>query len=150
MAKKKATGSTSKSRASGSKAAGGAQDRQPMPERSFTPETLDSTIIALPLLQDMDKDADPDHLFDVVIDVNLNYYGGRDEAKQRIHELIKRLMNKHDIAGKGLGVHPSPAARERAVSTAARWNTVAVNPCEVHVVPSGVVAILSRCGVVPR
>jgi serine protease AprX len=96
---RKATGSK-KSRATASRPA-----QQSPPERSFTPETLDSTIIALPLLKDMDEHDDPEHPFGVVIDVNLNYYGGRDEAKVRIEHLIQELMTKHNVRGKNMGIH---------------------------------------------
>lgn len=101
---KKATGSR-QSRATGTKATAAPQAQRRLPEGSFTPETLDSTIIALPLLKDMDKEDDPDHPFGVVIDVNLNYYGGRDEAKKRIQQLIKKLMAKYDVTGEDMGIH---------------------------------------------
>src|SRR5262245_43651037 len=43
----------------------------------FDPKTLDRTVIALPLLQEF-KDRGEDAVFDVVIDLNLNFPGGRE------------------------------------------------------------------------
>ena len=101
---RKATGSK-KLRGAASKATAARPAPQSQAKKSFTPETLDSTIIALPLLKDMDEHDDPEHAFGVVIDLNLNYYGGRDDAKARIRQLIQELMTKHDIRGKDLGIH---------------------------------------------
>ena len=56
-------------------------------EELFTPETLDRTIIALPLLDRIR--ADGIHVVqNVIIDVNLEYSGGRREARKVISDWI--------------------------------------------------------------
>jgi len=59
----------------------------PTPDKRFDPTVLDRTVIARPLLLLLDKRGD-DALFDVVIDLNLTYAGGRDRARQRVVDLI--------------------------------------------------------------
>src|SRR5579884_3319961 len=48
---------------------------------------LTQTIIGQPLADHV-RDAPADRVFDVIIDPNLDYYGGRDGAKERIRQLI--------------------------------------------------------------
>lgn len=56
----------------------------------FTPQTLDRTIIALPLLKKMGA-AKAGELFDIIIDVNLEYEGGRRQARYDLWEWIDQL-----------------------------------------------------------
>jgi serine protease AprX len=63
-----------------------AEDRK---KPGFLPEVLDQTVIAIPLLDKMKQR--PDDSFDVVIDVNLNFQGGREAARNRIWEMIETL-----------------------------------------------------------
>jgi subtilisin family serine protease len=73
-----------------------AGDQSPTPqqtnpeEKPFTPEVLDRTIIAIPLLDKMDK-AEPSDCFDIIIDVNLEYSGGRAAAREFIWKLVDSL-----------------------------------------------------------
>lgn len=60
---------------------------------AFTPRTLDKTIIALPLLEKMR--ATPDLLFDIIIDVNLEYAGGRRAARYDLWGWIDQLPGVH-------------------------------------------------------
>ncbi|HEY4218760.1 MAG TPA: S8 family peptidase [Gemmatimonadaceae bacterium] len=53
---------------------------------SFDPRVLDRTVIALPLQQAM-KAASDDTMHDVVIDLNLNFPGGRERARERVRDL---------------------------------------------------------------
>jgi hypothetical protein len=46
----------------------------------FVPDVLDSTIIALPLLAKLKQEPNPHN---VVIDLNLEYPGGRNKARTR-------------------------------------------------------------------
>ena len=65
--------------------AGGAQ-RPGAAKPVFDPKTLDRTVIALPLLQQLAEQGD-DAVFDVIIDLNLNFPGGRDHARERVRDL---------------------------------------------------------------
>ena len=60
------------------------------PGDTFTPRTLDRTIIALPLLEKIEK-APPDEQFDIIIDVNLEYSGGRAKARYDLWDWIDAL-----------------------------------------------------------
>jgi subtilisin family serine protease len=79
----------------------------------FTPETLDSTVIAIPLLKRLDKDEvrlkdgkekhlvlNP-RLFPVVIDLNLKYPGGRDGARQWVIDTTKKII---EGVGQAVGI----------------------------------------------
>jgi hypothetical protein len=76
------------------------------PDKRFDPTVLDRTVIARPLLEQLDERGD-DALFDVVIDVNMNYTGGRDRARERVADLIAvALASSADarVASTGIGV----------------------------------------------
>ena len=74
----------------------------------FMPESLDKSVIALPLLDALDEEqaaraaltpdaSEPAYARRrVIIDLNLEYEGGRDKARVRVHELLA-----HIDAGKG-------------------------------------------------
>ncbi|MCE3257655.1 MAG: in-like serine protease [Nitrobacter vulgaris] len=72
---------------------GTAPDSEKKP--SFTPDVLDSTVIALPLLEDLKKRGGIRKVHDVIIDLNLEYPGGRDMAQRRVCELIGELVKDH-------------------------------------------------------
>ncbi len=59
-------------------------------EKPFTPDTLDRTIIAIPLLDKIDEDG-PKVIQDIIIDVNLEYPGGRKRAREVIWQWIDAL-----------------------------------------------------------
>ena len=61
-------------------------------EKPFTPETLDRTVIAIPLLDEIKKN--PDKIQNIIIDLNLEYPGGRDKARETIYEWIDDLSMK--------------------------------------------------------
>ena len=52
--------------------------------KGFVPDSLESSVIALPLMKMMTDE--PAQLHDVVIDLNLNFPGGREEARARVAE----------------------------------------------------------------
>jgi serine protease AprX len=58
----------------------------------FVPDVLDSSVIAFPLMERLKNE--PDRLHHVVIDLNLNYPGGREEARARITELVGQAQEK--------------------------------------------------------
>jgi serine protease AprX len=70
----------------------------------FTPEVLDSTTIAIPLLQIIKREAEaartqPGYIppvLDVMIDLNLEYPDGREEAREQVVRLVEQAI---EIAG---------------------------------------------------
>jgi serine protease AprX len=64
----------------------------------FLPEVLDKTVIAIPLLkmleaEDLERGKRPT-LFPVVLDLNLQFEGGRDAARERAMELVERAIER--------------------------------------------------------
>jgi serine protease AprX len=75
----------------------------PMPQsdptkKPFTPEVLDKTVIAIPLLNKI-KEKGEAELQPIIIDVNLDYEGGREEARKTVRQLV------HDVITE-LGIDP--------------------------------------------
>lgn len=77
--------------------------RGPLGEReAFDPDVLDTSVVSVPLLRQLDdeKRALADHPEQrptphaVIIDVNLDYHGGRDEARRRAKELIAEAIER--------------------------------------------------------
>jgi subtilisin family serine protease len=71
---------------------------------AFNPDVLESTVIALPLLDQL-KEEGTEKTYDVIIDVNRDYPGGRDKAQQRIKDLIAALVRTHGVDPREQGVH---------------------------------------------
>ena len=72
-----------------------ASDRRGQEEdgiRRFDPRILDRSVIAIPLLEEINKDENEVHA--VIIDANLDYPGGRDLARTWIREAIKTAAAK--------------------------------------------------------
>src|ERR1043166_3011563 len=68
----------------------GAGSRKPAAKKSakrasFDPRVLDRTVIARPLMEELKEKGD-DALVDIVIDLNLNFPGGRDRARERVRD----------------------------------------------------------------
>ncbi len=55
----------------------------------FTPAVLDRTVIAVPLLRQIEEE--PHQRHHVIIDLNLDYPGGRQKARDRIEDLARDL-----------------------------------------------------------
>lgn len=79
--------------------------QQTEPEnKKFLSEVLDRTVIAIPLLKKFEKEAtakesspsEPE-LYKVIIDVNLEYSGGRGKARECVRSLINQLIQQHQI-----------------------------------------------------
>ena len=72
-----------------------ASDRRGQDEdgiKRFDPRILDRSVIAIPLLEEINKD---DHkVRSVIIDVNLDYAEGRDAGRKWIREAIKNAVAK--------------------------------------------------------
>ncbi|HEV2147476.1 MAG TPA: S8 family peptidase [Longimicrobiaceae bacterium] len=68
----------------------------PLPEENprkkpFLPDTLDRTVIAIPLLKELESirgTGEERRPIDVIIDLNLEYPGGRKEARERVRTLV--------------------------------------------------------------
>lgn len=56
----------------------------------FTPEVLDKTVIAIPLLEKLK--AKPNETYDVIIDLNFSFSGGRKGAESRVKALLTQIM----------------------------------------------------------
>ena len=76
--------------------------------KPFTPDTLDRTVIALPLLEKM-RDASPSDLFNVIIDVNLEYVSGRAGARKVLWQWIDKLPDVHPTYDFAHGIGPIAA-----------------------------------------
>lgn len=61
-------------------------------DKPFLPETLDRTVIAIPLLTEMKEK--PNDLLMVIIDLNLEFPGGRDAARAWVEKTIKGLVEQ--------------------------------------------------------
>lgn len=71
--------------------------------KPFDPHVLDRTVIARPLLDDLARRGDA-ALFDVVIDLNLGFHGGRDRGKERVRDLVAAALATTDATPDGAGV----------------------------------------------
>jgi serine protease AprX len=71
-------------------------------KKPFDPEVLDRTVIAIPLLRDLAKN--PSKTYDVIIDLNLGYHGGRDKAQERVMELVREASARRGKKREASGV----------------------------------------------
>jgi serine protease AprX len=72
-------------------------------KQPFTPESLDSTVIAIPLLRDLEKEKlgqAPVKPHAIIIDLNLTFPGGRDAARRYVTDKINEILER---AGKDSG-----------------------------------------------
>lgn len=70
----------------------------PLTPTKFDPGAIESAVIAVALLRAM---RDPDALLDVIIDINRDYPGPREVAKQAVVDLVRRVVPP-DRTGKAL------------------------------------------------
>jgi subtilisin family serine protease len=101
-ASKKGSGKTSRK----SVAAGAAASKP-----GFTPDVLESAVIALPLLDRLEKDGLA-AAQDIIVDVNRDYPGGRDQAQAQIRELIARLVKAHRVRDQGVHARKTEMTRQ--------------------------------------
>src|SRR6266480_406106 len=71
-------------------------------QKPFDPEVLDRTVIAIPLLRDLARN--PSKTYDVIIDLNLGYRGGRDKAQKRVMELVREASARRGKKREASGV----------------------------------------------
>lgn len=65
-------------------------------KKPFTPEVLDKTVIAIPLLERIKTDGEAKVQL-IIIDLNLEYPGGRSEARDRVQQLIREIITEFKI-----------------------------------------------------
>jgi len=73
-------------------------------KKPFVPEILDRTVIAIPLLKELKAEEEaiaagskePRKIYDVIIDLHLEYPGGRDKARERVRELIREILSANE------------------------------------------------------
>jgi serine protease AprX len=91
----------------------------------FTPEVLDSTTIAIPLLQVIKQEAEDARtqsgyvppILDVMIDLNLEYPDGREEAREQVVQLIDTAIELVGIDTESQGVdRVSPVGNQYVVA----------------------------------
>jgi subtilisin family serine protease len=112
MAKDKAGKATSRKRSTKQNAEGGVRAAPAAPsrpaqerERAFTPDVLETTVIALPLLDKLKAENGTARVYDIIVDVNRDFPGGREKAQTRIKDLIKDLVKAHGLDARDQGVH---------------------------------------------
>ena len=83
-------------------------------QKPFLPDTLDRTVIALPLLEKM-REANPTDLFYIIIDVNLEYLGGRAGARKLLWQWIDELvaaLTPNPSGGQGINASKSKYSQQ--------------------------------------
>jgi serine protease AprX len=75
-------------------------------KKPFTPEVMDRTAIAIPLLNKMiaerekrktDPDYKPEKPYEVIIDLHLSYPGGREGARARVEALVTEILHDKKV-----------------------------------------------------
>ena len=61
-------------------------------QKPFVPEVLDRTTIAIPLLERINAPGGLDQVHEIIIDLNLEFSGGREKAKAQIRALVDKLV----------------------------------------------------------
>ena len=92
-------------------------DESPLKESNpkktpFNPETLDGTVIAIPLLRDLEEErrgTKPPEPHAVIIDLNLLFPGGRNRARQYVEKKIEEVL-----AGLGGARDPKEGIRDKS------------------------------------
>jgi subtilisin family serine protease len=77
-------------------------------KKPFTPEVLDKTVIAIPLLEilkDEDEGRRPRQPLPVIIDINLEYRDGPAAARQRVREEVSKAIAKVGTPGVPQGIN---------------------------------------------
>src|SRR3954471_12299279 len=105
---RKETNSTAESAATVTAAtAGPTRNPAASKEKSFTPKDLESTIIAVPLLDKFNDENGLAEIYDIIIDINLEYLGGRDLARKLVTDLIRDIIKKRSIDPHEQGIYGS-------------------------------------------
>ena len=106
-------------------AAGPLPDSDATSGERFTPEVLDSTTIAIPLLQVIKREAEAARtkqgyrppILDVMIDLNLEHPDGREEAREQVVKLIETAIKQVGVDKANQGIDPvSPVGNQYVVA----------------------------------
>ena len=92
----------------------------------FTPEQLDRTVLAIPLINDLRDEreklrADPDlapRKWDVVLDLNLEFATNREQAREAAREIIEQSIAEHGEDKETQGVGEAKSATSQYVFAA--------------------------------
>jgi len=68
--------------------------------RGFLPEVLDRTVIAIPLLNWFKDPERKGEVFDIVVDLNLNYHDGLRGAREAVEKRIDHIIASRQTTGK--------------------------------------------------
>jgi subtilisin family serine protease len=75
--------------------------------KSFTPDVLESTVIAIPLFDEFKKNGGLSKEYDIIIDINLEYPGGRDLARSLVRALIRDIVKEYGVDRRQQGIYGS-------------------------------------------
>jgi subtilisin family serine protease len=99
--------------------------------KPFTPETLDRTVIAIPLLDEIKKHGE-EQLYNIIIDVNLEFTGGREGARNAVRQWVAQLIGGEDpalsprkrrkSAPRGKAQSPAPSTAEHINDAKSRYS----------------------------
>ena len=81
----------------------GLEQRNPT-EKPFTPDVLDRTVIAIPLLEKLQAQPGRPDPEPIIIDLNLDYPGGRNAARERVKSLVRHLVASYKVDPKRQGI----------------------------------------------
>ena len=92
----------------------------------FTPEQLDRTVLAIPLINDLRDErerlkADPDlapRKWDIVLDLNLEFATSRKQAHAAARKIIEQSIEQHGEDKEGQGVGEAKSASSQYVFAA--------------------------------
>jgi serine protease AprX len=79
-------------------------------KKPFNPEVLDRTVIAIPLLKQLraeEENKQPRKPHGVIIDLNLEYRGGREAARARVTKLIQQALEMTPKESESQGINES-------------------------------------------
>ena len=102
--KRRAPNNASPRKASGPAATGTQMPQSDPTKKPFTPEVLDRTVIAIPLLDKIKKDGEA-KVQPIIIDLNLDYHGGRDAAREQAQQLVKDIIAEFGLDPKQQNVN---------------------------------------------
>jgi serine protease AprX len=112
----------------------GGGDEDPRPSRGFAQSDLDSSVIALPLLDAIERD--PDERHHVIIDLSLVHPGGLEEARTRLHALVREVTGRElaDVVDEAKGSYTLQYVYARLTGREVRALVVADVAGDVQVV----------------
>lgn len=90
-------------------------------EKDFAPVVLEKTVIAMPLFRQFEEErakketgqTEGEPLFDVIIDVSLRFYKGRQDAKVEVQNLIAEILADKNVEKKATAPQGTFAAKSK-------------------------------------